>query len=645
MHSLERNAFLAKAHVGEITFGRYYLPLRMIALSTVLGSLACAPAAARAVDVVTYHYDNLRTGWNQNETILTPSNVSGSTFGQIFSAHVDAEPTPQPLVATGVHIAGGKHDVVYVATTNNSVYAFDAVSGSRLVSVNLGAPPPRSVLPKPANTGITSTPVMDVNAGLLYVLTCTYENSTPTYRLHALDVGTLQDTLPSQVVVASGQLSDGSAVQFQAAVQRQRPALLLANGNIYAAFGSFGDLAGDVTRGWLLGWNASNLSPLPANELTNQQASSPGDCQHNGTGPCFLTSIWMSGFGPAADKQGNIYFVTGNSDAGSYSPPLDVQESAVKVTGSLDSLLDYFTPYQQVGWDEHDTDFGSGGITLLPQQPGAIPNMAVAAGKSGKMYLLNRDNMGKHVTSPPDNVVAIVTAERCWCGESYFQGSDGVGRVVSSGGNQVMVWKIVTSPQVSLVQEAVSGPLPSGQDQGFLTSVSSNGTTAGSAIVWAVGRPETSGGAVTLIAIDPTDGSTLFSAPIGSWLRGDENANLVPVVANGRVYVDVDSNLFAFGLGGKKVARVAAVNAEPRVESNEVHGKIVSMDGTRIVLRTRSGTELAVDGSDAAKAHRSAPVFVGNAMAADGYYDSGHVFHATLIFRAKDSPALWPTDK
>jgi hypothetical protein len=428
-------------------------------------------------------------------------------------------------------------------------------------------------------------------------------------------------------------------------VQRQRPALLLANGNIYAAFGSFGDLAEDVSRGWLLGWYASSLAPLPANELTNQQPSSKGDCWHHGSGPCFLTSIWMSGFGPAADQNGNVFFVTANSDAGSYSPPINIPESAVMMSGDLTQLLDYFTPVQAARWDEKDTDFGSGGMTLIPAQPGPIPNLAVAAGKSGTMYLLDRDNMGKRASKPTDTAAGEVAVGGCWCGASYFQGSDGIGRVVSSGGNKVEVWKIVTSSKASLLQQAVSASLPSGQDPGFLTSVSSNGTAAGSAIVWAVTRPESINGSVTLFAIDPADGSTLFSAAIGIWPRGDQNANLVPIVANGRVYVAVDSNLYAFGLGGGNVTRVTAANSEPRVDSNEVHGTILRMHGTEFVVRTRSGAELAVDGSDAANAHRSAPVFVGNAIAADGYYDNGHVFHARLIYRAKDSPALWAADK
>jgi len=603
-------------------------------------------SAAQAVDVVTYHYDNLRTGWNNKESKLTPSSIGGSNFGMIFMATLDAASAPQSLLATGVQITGqGKHDVVYVATANNSVYGFDAVSGSPLVSVNLGAPPPKSAFPKAESSGILSTPVMDLKAHLIYVISCTYENSAVVYRLHALDIGTLQDAMPSQVVAGSALLDDGSAVQFQADVQRQRPALLEANGNIYAAFGSFGDLAEDVSRGWLLGWNAANLAPLAANQLTNHLTSSPGDCWHHGTGPCFLTSIWMSGFGPAADEHGNVYFVTANSDSGSYSPPDNIQESAVKVSGDLTQLLDYFTPREVDKWDTNDTDFGSGGITLLPKQSGKIPNLAVAAGKSGTMYLLNRDNMGKHRESPRSSGVAHVDIGGCWCGQSYFKGSDGIARIASGGGHKVEIWQVVASPQIGLKLEAVSAALPSGQDPGVITSVSSKGTTANTAIVWAVSRPLANHGSVTLFAINPADGSTLFSAPIGHWLKSDQNANLVPVVANGRVYVGVDKYLFAFGLGGGPVRAVASSDEEPRVESNEVHGTVVAIDGSSIILKTRSGRQVSVDRSYADKSDRSAPVFVGHAVGVDGYYDKAHTLHAKIIFRAKDSPAMWPTDK
>jgi outer membrane protein assembly factor BamB len=588
----------------------------------------------------------MRTGWNRHERSLTPATVGSPNFGMLFSVSLDATAAPQPLLANGIEFGNaGRHNAVYVATANNSVYAFDAGNGTLLVSVNLGAPPPPSAFPQAETVGITSTPVIDIRRGLIYVVSCTYENASVTYRLHALELSTLIDAIPPVVVSASARLANGAATQFQSDVQRQRPALLEANGNIYAAFGSFGDLKGDVTRGWLLGWDALSLVPLRTNELTNRLSSSPGDCYRQGSPPCFLSTIWMSGFGPAADRHGNVIFATANSDPGSYAPPKNVQESAVKISGDLSRVIDYFTPYQLNAWDEHDADFGSGGVTLFPSQPGPIPNMAVAAGKSGMMYLLNRDNMGKHVNGPPDNVITEVTIGRCWCGQSYFEGPDGIGRVVTSGGANVIVWKLLTSPDVALKRDSVSAALPSGQDPGFFTSVSSDGRAAHTAIVWAVTRPQTDGGSVTLLAINPVNGSTIFSSSFGSWPSANHNANLVPMVANGRVYVAVDTNLFAFGLGGGKVEAATSPGAEPRVASNEVYGTVESVRGSRFEIQTRSGQKLAVDASDAMKQHLSARIVVGGALGIDGHYDNSHTLHAQVIFRAKASPALWHADK
>src|SRR5262249_10085712 len=190
--------------------------------------------------------------------------------------------------------------------------------------------------------------------------------------------------------------------------------------------------------------------------------------------------------------------------------------------------------------DQGDLDTGSGGVLVVPDQPGFTAGLAVAAGKTGDMYLLNRSNLGGYNTQG-NNVLAILPIGSCWCGESYFQGWDSTGRVVSSGGNNIMVWKLGVSATPTLVQERVSPQLNSGQDGGFFTTVSSNGTR--NAVIWAVGRPvDTNPANVTLYAFDPqaaAHGTTswLFSAVAGTWPNSNANANVVPVVANGRVYV------------------------------------------------------------------------------------------------------------
>ena len=177
----------------------------------------------------------------------------------------------------------------------------------------------------------------------------------------------LTDKVMPQMVSASHALTNGTTFNFNATYQRQRPGLFLANGNIYAGFGSFCDYSANLSRGWLLGWKTGTLTPLPANRLNDLQDSSP----HN----FFLSSIWMSGYGPAADDSGNILFVTGNSDYSgtTYDGVTNIQESVVKVSSNLDVVLDLFTPDNQSSLDQGDADFGSGGVLVLPDQPGSHP--------------------------------------------------------------------------------------------------------------------------------------------------------------------------------------------------------------------------------------------------------------------------------
>jgi len=238
-------------------------------------ALACISAASAQVSVTTYHNDNLRTGWNSSETVLTQSAVGGGSFGQLFSVQLDDQVDAQPLVATNVTINAHLYaTVVYVATENNSVYAIDPTSGNVILKTNFGppVPNPQGCNNNGPNVGVDSTPVIDAANGILYVIT--YTNDGPTYRIRALSLSTLLDTVTPVVVTASGMLTNGSTYQFNASVDRQRPALLLSNNTVYAGFGSFCDLAADQSRGWVLGWQAGTLTPLAANKLTNTRSSS-----------------------------------------------------------------------------------------------------------------------------------------------------------------------------------------------------------------------------------------------------------------------------------------------------------------------------------------------------------------------------------
>ncbi len=509
--------------------------------------------SAAQIAITTYHYNNNRTGWNQNETVLTPANVGQTTFGLLQTVTLDDQADAQPLVVPGVLITAGNykgtHDVVYVATENNSIYAIDVHSGTVLLSPNFGTPvsSPLGCTNNGPNVGINSTPVIDLSSNTLYVMIYTQAQGGPTYTLHALDLGSLTDKVTPQVVIASHPLTNGNTFNFNAMYQRQRPGLLLTNGSIYAGFGSFCDFFADFSRGWLLGWTAGSLAPFSSNQLNDQQATDSGNF--------FLSSIWMSGYGLATDDAGNILFVTGNSESGTYDGVTDIQESVVKISSTLTTVLDLFTPHNQATLDQDDSDFGSGGVLVLPDQPGPIPHLAVAAGKYGTMFLMNEDDLGGY-SPAQDNVLGKYTVGTCWCGQSYYVDPvDGAGRVVSSGGFSAEVWKVETSPQVALTN-VTSASVPKGtvQSPGFFTSVSSNGNA--NPIIWAISRPTSTanGAPISLYAFNPDSGGStmtqLFETTAGAWPNVGGNANLIPVVANGQVYVASNKQLQIFGLLG-----------------------------------------------------------------------------------------------
>ena len=527
------------------------IPAALSAFVLFSVSLAAAQTA-----ITTYHVDNNRTGWNSHETVLTPSNVGSSSFGLLKTVALDDQVDGQPLFVPGVTISAGSHrglhDVVYVATEGNTIYAIDAEAGTVLLKPNFGAPVgfPLGCSNNGPNVGINSTPVIDLTSNTLYVVIYTQDSTGPAYRIHALDLGSLTDKVAPQLITASHTLTNGTTFNFNATYQRQRPGLLLANGNVYAGFGSFCDFAANVSRGWLLGWSTGSLTPLPANQVFDTQPSAPDNF--------FLSSIWMSGFGLAADDSGNIVFVTGNSDYSgtTYDGVSNIQESVVKVSSNLATVLDLFTPKNQASLDQTDADFGSGGALVLPDQPGSTPHLVVAAGKVGTLFLMNGDHLGGYSTTK-NNVLGAYNVGNCWCGPSYFvDPSDGLGRVVSSGGHTVQVYKVQTSPSPALVKVSTSPGIAGTQFPGFFTSISSNGTA--SPIIWALSHPTVaSGNPIYLYAFNPeslTGGAMklIVRLQAGTWPNTGGNSNLVPVVANGEVFVASHAQLKIFGIKNKK---------------------------------------------------------------------------------------------
>jgi hypothetical protein len=646
-------------------------------------------------DTITYHNDPQRTGWNHTESILTPANVTPTTFGLLATVDLDDQVDTQPLVVADQVIEGeGAHTVVYVTTERNSVYAIDSLSGAILKKKNLGTPVPIPLgcRNNGLNVGINGTPTIDLPAHTMYVITYTMQNGKPSYQLHALDLSNLRDMPGSPVTVAASHPVQGGRppYHFNPEVQRQRSALLLVNGNVYAAFASFCDYSPQESRGWLLGWNAGTLAPLATNELTNtlvEAHASPGKVVQTppislaDTGSqWFLSSIWMSGYGVAADASGNLFFTTGNSEyrLDTYTGTTNIQESAVKVRGDLSRVLDLFTPSDFFELDKADWDFGSGGLMVLPDQPGPVPHIAVAAGKKGDLYVLNRDNMGG--LSNPDRPHHVAVGE-CWCGPSYYQGSDGVGRVVSSGGLTVMTWKIHTAlerqqpARPTLVADASGASLPAGpQDGGFFTAVSSNGTKPNTAIIWAVARPSGEDNHLTLAAFDGTAKGQvlrqLWSGPAGLWpntgtpshpLTITGNANIVPTVAHGRVYVAgyrdfpqyivpgssprprYRSFLFIFGLVEGAFEHSSPFPQLQLPTGDAFWGVVKSVTGSTVVISLRNEKTLQIDLSDALKAGRTIFPIVGMNVWATGTLHRNGILQCRSMTRAK-GPASWGVD-
>jgi hypothetical protein len=613
-----------------------------LVVSIGLAALVLVAPATAEVNVTTYHNDNMRTGWNPNETVLTQSNLD--FFAWLKTVSLDEQVDAEPLIVSNETINGVQHNVVYVATEGNTVYGLDSVSGKVLAETNLGAPVPQRELPglctnNSTEVGIDSTPVIDTNTGAMYLINHVLQGGVQTYYLHALSLTTLQDLVAPELISASGVLNDGSVYQFNPAVSRQRAALLLANGNIYAGFGSFCDLSANLSRGWVLGWQESTLAPLASNRLNNLQSKSPNDF--------FLSSVWMSGYGLAANAAGSIFFVTGNSDYSgrTFNKKTNIAESAVEMSADLSTIENRYTPANHAELDKRDLDFGSGGLMLLPPQQGISSDLAAAAGKDGNLYLLDADNLATGYGSYP--------VTQCWCGPSYYQDSDGLGRIVTSGGHTLMVWAVQAGNNggAQLQKYGQYDQIANGQDGGFFTSVSSNGTEPGTAVVWAVGRPVKKGSTeVSLYAINPDNQQLLFTGIAGLWSHTGGNSNIVPMVANGYVYVASDKYLTIFGLGGAKKkmglppVRIADAPLPLSPGEHEVYGIVQGMNGDALTI-LRDGKTVGIDTTIAKRVFAFAPPSPGHAVLARGRYNKSGELDADTVEHAVDNPAMWPSNR
>jgi hypothetical protein len=616
--------------------------------------------------VLTWHDDNFRTGWLQRETILSPSTISSLRISNwvLFADQVDAQP---PVIPSFIDC----HDVVFVVDESNWVYQIDGDTGAVLRKVNLGRPIQNPTgCGSGVNVGISSTPVIDWASQTLFIMTYVNTNpvvnpASPTYFLHALDLVSLKDKVSPLKVAASHTQTNGAAFAFDATYEKQRSGLLFANDKIYAAFSSFCDVAAvpHQSRGWLLGWswNGTSLTALPANQLNDRQPGSPSTLH-------FLSSIWMSGAGPASDESGNVIFSTGNSDGGyaktstwtgaapcsgtaTGTVPTDVpcsniQESVVKLKGDLTEIIGVFSPNAHFGsfspdtfqMDQYDQDLGSGGALLMPQRGAAY---LAAAGKDGRLFLFDRSGTGLRFLQLRQ------TGLGCWCAPSYFTGPDGVGRIVASQGRELQTFKI---PTTSLSPEGTS-IVYSGQDPGFFTTVSCNGNGAfgnctNTPIIWAVSRPLTNWpNSVDLYAFSGSavNGSyprLLGPTKVGSWLNIGANANIVPTVSNGRVYVAAWRFLAILSLKEGSPAAMTVAEAEaaaPQTSAFAISGTLDAINGSTLTLRNRNGKDRLIDASEAMADGLIAPTLAtGEAYTAVGSsLTSAGVLHADAIYRAK----------
>ena len=533
-------------------------------------TLAVTTTSNGFAGVFTQHNDNARTGQNLNETALTLSNVNASSFGKLFSQPVDGFIFAQPLYVPNVAIAGkGTHNVLIVATENDSVYAFDADNKTgananplwqaSLVDTAHGATAGETALNESTTigcglvapkVGVTSTPVIDASRGTVYVEAKSVNGSTFIHRLHALDVATGSEKSPgpspitATIMNATGDGSDPNThtLTFDSLHQLNRPGLLMMNGTIFIGFASHCDFS--PFHGWLFAYDATTLVQKSA-FVTTPNGSDGG--------------FWMSGAGLAADINGNIYVGSGNGTFNQGSD-LELGDSILKFdfNNGTFSLLDYFAPSNQESLDVNDNDLGSGGVLLLPDQPGSHPHVLTEADKAGRIYLVDRDQMTTNnihycasCSSQDTEIVEESTSGQVdsmygtpayWNSNLYFWGSGDTLKSIPLSNGKLDFTHITSS--------TASYPYP-----GATPSISANGTSNG--IVWSIDTSQngtSNGGPAILHAHDATNvANELWNSSQAANNRdtaGHAVRFAVPTIANGKVYVGTQTELDVYGLLG-----------------------------------------------------------------------------------------------
>lgn len=573
--------------------------------------LAFASVGWAQVDVLTANYDNNRTSANLGEFVLNKSNVNPNQFGKLYTLATDGEVYAQPLFVRGVALPGGTKNVLYVATMNNSVYAYDADSASSTAPIwkrNFGiAVDPRDfdyALNSPTNPpipgspytdiltqiGILGTPVIDKTTNTLYVVHYTFTgelfNKTYTHYLHALDLRTGADKFGGPVAITGSSVGSGwvgqetpvnGQISFNARQHIQRAGLLLQNGTVYVAFGSHGDQG--PWHGWIMAYDAATLQQTSVFNATPENAGG--------------ASIWQSGRGLAADSAGNIYFATGN---GTWDGRSAWGESVVKLTdsGGL-KFTDYFTPAEWSPLNGGDTDLGSSGAVLIPNT-----HLLYTIGKEGVLWLLDQTNLGHEVSLNTQIVQSFQAAEPGITLEESENGFRAFNTALwdNSAGAIFYMWPnkqpvmsyrmrngIFQMPAYSMNATATNRLPFSG------IAISANGSQADTGILWITSlktKPLPAPG--ILHAFDALDLSVeLWNSDMQS--ARDEMGNFVkfanPTIANGKVFLPTNSRaIVVYGLLPDVPAIASVVNSASFAHGAVSPGELVTLFGNSIGTAT-----------------------------------------------------------
>ena len=639
-------------------------PLARCGMLIAAGVSFCCPVTTliaqspTPVPVLTWRYDLTEAGQNTHETALTPSNVNTDSFGKLFSLSVDSTVYPQPLYVPGLKMSDGQtHNVLFIATSNDTIYAFDADSNggananpiwkASMLTSDHGAGAGATAVPwqdtgspdVAPTIGITGTPTINPATNTMYVVSATKENGVYFSRLHAINIttGAEQPNSPVNItatVAGTGNGSSGGQLSFSPLWENQRTALSYYNGYVYFGYGAHGD--DGPWHGWLFAYNASTLKQSAVLCL------SP-----NGYG----AGLWASGAGLPIDSDaagGRMFLVTGNGTHSTYPPfnaSTEFGESIVNISLANGGLTptDAFTSFNFQNLNNNDWDLGSGGVLMVPDQQGAHPHVLVQVGKEGRIVVLDRDNLGGFAAGATSNTNALqdisgvlAQAKGLWATPAYWNGN-------------VYLWAENNVPMLFKMNTGVMDVEPDSQstitsafpDPSF--SISSNGTQGG--IAWAVRSDQfNTHGPAVLYAWDANDLThTIYESDTNSTrdAGGAANRYSIPVVTNGKVYFVANGEVDIYGLlNGQPTA------AAPVISPNG--GSFASSQSVTLSSTTPSAAiYYTLDGSTPTTASKqySAAISIGTdttikaIASAPGYLQSA-VSSAIFNF-TNQTPAAW----